>query len=75
LRDGGDWHGMSMQRNDKYFMHKMHISYIYTVQRREVVFFLLLLLEVAVIVVGEGDSCVKKEESAIAEEYRRGTVQ
>jgi hypothetical protein len=31
-------------------------------------------LEVAVIV-GEGDSCVKKEESAAAEEYRRGTVQ
>jgi hypothetical protein len=28
---------------------------------------LLLLLEFAVVVVGEGDSCVKKEESAAAE--------
>ena len=33
------------------------------------------MLEVAVIVVGEGDSCVKKEESAIAEDDRRGIVQ
>jgi hypothetical protein len=32
-------------------------------------------LEVVVNVVGEGDSCVKKEESAIDEEHRRGTVQ
>jgi hypothetical protein len=40
---------------------KMHISYIYMVQRREG---LLLLLEFVVVVVGEGDSCVKKEESA-----------
>jgi hypothetical protein len=45
-------------------MHKMHRSYIYTVQRREG---LLSLLELAVVVVGEGDSCVKKEESAAAE--------
>jgi len=35
----------------------------------------LLLLEVAVIVVGEGDSCVKKEESAAAKMHRRGTLQ
>jgi hypothetical protein len=28
---------------------------------------LLLLLEVVVIIVGEGDSCVKKEESATAD--------
>ena len=33
------------------------------------------LLEFAVVVVGEGDSCVKKEESATAELHRRGTVQ
>ena len=39
-------------------------EYIYTVQRREGE---LLLLEFAVVVVGEGDSCVKKEESAAAE--------
>jgi hypothetical protein len=37
LRCGGDWRGMSMQRNGEYCMHKMHRSYIYTVQRREVV--------------------------------------
>jgi hypothetical protein len=36
---------------------------------------LLLLLEVAVNVVGEGDSCVKKDQSAAAEEDRRGIVQ
>ena len=36
---------------------------------------LLFLLEVALNVVGEGGSCVKKEESAAAEEHRRGTVQ
>jgi hypothetical protein len=36
---------------------------------------LLLLLEFDVVVVGEGDSCVKKEESAAAELHRRGTVQ
>jgi hypothetical protein len=36
---------------------------------------LLLLLEFAVIVAGEGDSCVKKKESAAAELNRRGSVQ
>ena len=41
-RGGGYWCGMSMQRNGEYFMHKMHRSYIYTVQRREG---LLLLLD------------------------------
>ena len=34
-RGGGDWCGMSMQKNGEYFMHKMHISYIYMVKRRE----------------------------------------
>jgi hypothetical protein len=71
-RGGGYWRGMSMQRNGEYCMHKMHISYIYTVQRREG---LLSLLEVAVVVGGESDSCVKKEESATTELHRRGTVQ
>ena len=36
---------------------------------------LLLLLEFAVIVAGEGDSCVKKKESATTELNRRGSVQ
>jgi hypothetical protein len=43
-------------------MHKVHKSYKYIVQRRDVV------------VVVEGDSCMK-EESAVAELNRRGTVQ
>jgi hypothetical protein len=70
-RGGGDWRGLSMQRNGEYCMHKMHRSYIYTVQRREG---LMLLLEF-VVVAGEGDSCVKKRESAAAELKRRGSVQ
>jgi hypothetical protein len=36
---------------------------------------LLLLLEFAMVVVGEGDLCVKKEESVAAELNRRGSVQ
>jgi hypothetical protein len=35
LRCGGDWRGMSMQRNGEYCMHKGHRSYKYTVQRRD----------------------------------------
>jgi hypothetical protein len=72
LRYGGDWHGMSMQRNGEYCMHKMYRSYIYTVHRREG---WLLLLEFVVVVVVEGDSCVKKEESATTKLNRRGSVQ
>jgi hypothetical protein len=34
-----------------------------------------LLLEFVVIVDGEGDSCVKKKESAAAELNKRGSVQ
>jgi hypothetical protein len=63
-RGGGDWCSMSMQRNGEYCMHKMHRSYIYTVHRREG---LLSLLEFVGVVVGEDDSCMKKEESAAAE--------
>ena len=53
-------------------MHKMHKSYIYMVQRREGS---LLLLEFVVIGASEGDSCVKKKESATVELNRRGSVQ
>jgi hypothetical protein len=35
----------------------------------------LLLLQFVVVVVVEGDSCVKKEESASAELHRRGTME
>jgi hypothetical protein len=51
-------------------MYEVHRSYKYTVQRRDG---LLLLLEFVVIVAGEGDSCVKKKESASAELNRRGS--
>jgi hypothetical protein len=71
-RGGGIWHGVSMQRHLEYFMHNMHRSYIYTVQRREA---LLLLLEFVGIVAGEGDSCVEKKESASVELNRRGSMQ
>jgi hypothetical protein len=36
---------------------------------------LLLLLEFVVVVVGEGDSCVKKDHGVETEYHRRGTVQ
>jgi len=48
LRCGGYWHGMSMQRNGEYFMHKMHRSYIYTVHRREVLAVVVGVVVVAV---------------------------
>ena len=53
-----------------HFMHKVHKSYKYTVQRRDVVVF---VAGIAVDVV-EGDSCMKKEKSAIAEKNRRRTM-
>ena len=46
---------------------------IYTWYKEEKV--LLFLLEFVVVVVGEGDSCVKKKESATAELNKRGSVQ
>jgi hypothetical protein len=46
---------------------------IYTRYREEMG--LLLLLEFVVVVFVEGDSCVKKEESATAELNRRESVQ
>ena len=63
---------MSMQRYCAHCMHKVHRSYKYTVQRRDGV---AVAVRVAVVVVVEGDSCVKKEESAAAELNRRGSVQ
>jgi hypothetical protein len=61
-----------MQRYCAHCMHKVHKSYKYTVQRRDVV---VVAIGVSVVVVIEGDSCMKKEESAAAELNRRGTVQ
>jgi hypothetical protein len=51
---------------------------MYIVQRRGVIFLFfggLVVVGVAVIVVVEGDSCMKKEGSVAAELNRRGTVQ
>ena len=59
-----------MQRNCTHCMHKVHKIYKYTVQIRDVV-----VVGVAMIVIVEGDSCVKKEGSATAEFNRRGIVQ
>jgi hypothetical protein len=53
-------------------MHKVQRIYKYMVQRRDGVD---VVVGVAVVVVVEGDSCVKKEESATTEFHRRGTVQ
>jgi hypothetical protein len=64
--------GVSMQRYCMHCMHKVHKIYKYTVQRRDG---FVVAIGVVVVVVVEGDSCVKKEESAAAELNRRGTVQ
>ena len=69
---GGDECVVSRQRDCAHCMHKVHKSYKYIVQRRDV---LVVAVGVVVIVVVEGDSCVKKEESAAAKQHRRGTVQ
>ena len=69
---GGIWCGVSMQRHCEYCMHKMHRRYIYTVHRREG---LLLFLEFIVLVVVEGDSCMKKDQSALVEKNRGRNVQ
>jgi hypothetical protein len=61
-----------MHRHCELCMHKVHRSYKYTVQRRDGE---ILLLEFAVVVVVEGDSCMKKEESAATKFHRRGSVQ
>jgi hypothetical protein len=53
-------------------MHNVHRIYKYIVQRRDGV---SIVVRVVVVVVVEGDSCVKKEESAVAKLNRRGTVQ
>ena len=42
------------------------------VQRRDGV---VVAIRVSVVLVVEGDSCVKKEESAVAELNRRGSMQ
>jgi hypothetical protein len=65
---GGYRRSMSMQRYCTHCMHKVHKSYKYTVERRDGV---VVTVWVAVV---EGDSCVKKEESAVAELNRRGCV-
>jgi hypothetical protein len=69
---GGYQRGMSMQRYCMNCMHKVHKSYKYTVQRRDGVD---VVVEVAMDVVVEGDSCMKKDQSEVAEKNIRRTVQ
>jgi hypothetical protein len=62
---------VSMQRYCVHCMHKVHKSYKYTVQRRDGV----VVVAGIVVDVVEGDSCMKKDQSAAAEKNRRRTVQ
>ena len=71
LRGGGYQRGVSMQKYCMHYMHKVQKSCKYMVQRRDGV---SVVVGVVVVVVVEGDSCVKKEESAAVELNRRGTV-
>jgi hypothetical protein len=52
-------------------MHKVHKIYKYIVERRDAV---VVVAGVAMDVVVEGDSCMKKDQSAAAEKNRRRTV-
>jgi hypothetical protein len=61
---GGYQCSVSMQRYCMHCMHKVHKRYKYTIQRRDVV---VVVVGVVVDVVVEGDSCMKKEMSAVAE--------
>ena len=70
-RGGGYQRGVSMQRYCTHCMHKVHRSYKYMIQRRDGV---AVAIGVSMVIVIEGDSCVK-EESAATEWNRRGTVQ
>jgi hypothetical protein len=63
--------GVSMQRYCVHCIHTVHISYKYTIQRRDAC---VVSIGVVVVVVVEGDLCVKKEESAAVELNRRGTM-
>jgi hypothetical protein len=54
-----------------YCMHKVHTSYKYTVHRR---YGAVVVARVVVDVVVEGDSCMKKDQSATAEKNRRRIV-
>jgi hypothetical protein len=72
LSCGGYRRGVSMQRYCVHCMHKVHKSYKYTVQRRDA---FVVVAGVSVDVVVEGDSCMKKDQSALAEKNRRRTVQ
>jgi hypothetical protein len=57
LRCGGDWCGMSRQRNGEYCMHKVHKSYKYMVQRRDGV---VVVVGVVMVIVVVSDGGVKK---------------
>ena len=68
---GGYRRGVSMQRHCMHCTHKVQKSYKYIVQRRDGV---IVVAGIAVDVF-EGDSCMKKDKSATAENNRRRTMQ
>jgi hypothetical protein len=53
-------------------MHKVHKSYKYIVQRRDGA---IVVAGVSMDVFVEGDSCMKKDQSATAEKNKRRTMQ
>jgi hypothetical protein len=69
---GGYRRGVNIQRYCVHFMHKVHKIYKYTVHRRDV---FVIVAEAAMDVVVEGDSYMKKDQSAIAKKNRRIIVQ
>jgi hypothetical protein len=68
---GGYRHGVCMQSHCMHCMYKVHKRYKYTVQRTDGV---VVVAEIVVDVV-EGDSCMKKDQSATSKKNRRRTVQ
>jgi hypothetical protein len=61
-----------MQRHCAHCMYKVKKNYKYTIQRTNGV---VVVVAGIVVDVVEGDSCMKKDQSAIAEKNRRRTLQ
>jgi len=72
LRGGGYRHGVSMQKNGEYYIHKMHRWYIYTVQRREGLL-LPLLLELLWSLCRRIEVWARRQSAAV-EIHRRGRL-
>jgi hypothetical protein len=68
---GGYQHSVSMQRHCTHCMYKVQKSYKYTIQRT----YGVVVVAGIVVDVVEGDSCMKKDQSAVVEKNRRRNVQ